>query len=217
MKESNSSKASNINCEQASDFMMRYFDHDLNDFEKAIFKLHIKECEICRNGFKAMSQALSEVEQDVTGFCPEDGFENRVMIKINAFEEEKQKSNERTLAFIYTILTISVTFIGLLIFVISQEVNINNIWNNIVINIGPINNLASLVSTISRAGLAVAAAIFTSVTDMLRLLSTDYGYVIVALFIMFFALQQSYVLVAKRNIRNALEITSDSRVQIPKH
>lgn len=206
MKESlNNTKVINMDCEKASELMMKYFDHDINDIENAQLKIHLKDCDICRSGFEALSQALADVEEDALNILPKEGFEKRVMFKISTFEKEKEKDYERTLAFLYTTATIAITFIGLFIFMVSQDEKLYHMWQSIKEIFGPVNSFSGFMLGITQIGVAIAKAVYVGVTQLLRMILVQYSYIVVAFLLMIFGLQQSYIKYMNRNVSKVKE------------
>lgn len=103
-----------MNCNESQNYMMKYFDRDLNDIEEAQLKQHIKSCRICSEEFSNLKQIFTEIEQDPEIEPPED-FELQVMDRIEkeTFMYQKQKDDN---TFVYNILLVAVSMIFVIVF-----------------------------------------------------------------------------------------------------
>ncbi len=104
-----------MNCNESQNYIMRYFDRDLNDIEQAMLKQHLKSCEQCSEEFSSMQQIFTEIEQDTEFLEPPEDFELQVMNRIEkeAFMYQKQKSDN---VFMYNILLTAVSLIFVIVF-----------------------------------------------------------------------------------------------------
>jgi hypothetical protein len=62
--------------------MMKYFDHDINDFEEKQLGLHAKECSTCRLDFQWMKQALEGIEA-IEDFEAPENFEMEILEQLD--------------------------------------------------------------------------------------------------------------------------------------
>lgn len=103
-----------MKCNESRDYMMKFFDKNINDIEEAQFKQHIKSCTKCSEEFSALREIFSEIEQDSAIEPPED-FELQVMSRI---EKEvvmyTKPAGENT--FVYDILLVAISFIFVILF-----------------------------------------------------------------------------------------------------
>ncbi len=104
-----------MNCNESQNYIMRYFDKDLNDIEQAKLKQHLKNCEKCSEEFTNMQQIFTEIEQDTEFLEPPEDFELQVLSRIEkeAYMYQKQKNDN---AFVYNILVMAVSLIFVIVF-----------------------------------------------------------------------------------------------------
>lgn len=94
-----------MNCEMSKDYIMKYFDKDINDIESAQLKQHLQVCRRCSEEFNSMSKIFGLLEKE--GMIePPQGFEMKVMEKISAQGISYKKRSEREMAFLYTMITL---------------------------------------------------------------------------------------------------------------
>ncbi len=104
-----------MNCNESQNYIMRYFDRDLNDIEQAKLKQHLKNCEKCSEEFTSMQQIFTEIEQDTEFLEPPEDFELQVLNRIEkeAYMYQKQKDDN---VFVYNILLMAVSLIFIIVF-----------------------------------------------------------------------------------------------------
>ena len=74
-----------MNCSQAYNYMMKYFDGELNNEEHAKLIHHINKCSQCCAEFQEYSSIVKVLEED-TEIEPPENFEMTVMSKIRSIE-----------------------------------------------------------------------------------------------------------------------------------
>ncbi len=104
-----------MNCNEAQNHMMRYFDRDLNDIEQIELKQHLENCENCSEEFSNMKQIFTEIEQDTESLEPPEDFELQVMNRIEKEAYMYQKKKEDNV-FMYNILLMAVSMIFVIVF-----------------------------------------------------------------------------------------------------
>lgn len=104
-----------MKCNESQNYIMRFFDKDLNDIEQAKLKQHLKNCEKCSEEFSNLQQIFTEIEQDTDFLEPPEDFELQVMNRIEkeAYMYQKQKNDN---VFMYNILLMAVSLIFVIIF-----------------------------------------------------------------------------------------------------
>lgn len=102
-----------MKCNEAQDYMMKYFDKNINDIEEAQLRQHMKYCTKCSEEFLSLKEIFTDIEQDSVIEPPED-FELQVMSRIEkeAVKYTKPKEN----AYVYNVLLVAVSFIFVIIF-----------------------------------------------------------------------------------------------------
>lgn len=103
-----------MKCNESRDYMMKFFDKNINDIEEAQLKQHIKSCTKCSEEFSALSEIFSEIEQDLAIEPPED-FELQVMSRLEREVVMYTKPAEKN-TFVYDILLVAVSFIFVILF-----------------------------------------------------------------------------------------------------
>ncbi len=103
-----------MKCNEAQDYIMKYFDKNINDIEETKLRQHMKNCTPCSKEFESMKEIFLEIEQD-PAIDPPDDFELQVM---NRLEKEvliySKPVKENT--FVYNILLMAVCFIFVILF-----------------------------------------------------------------------------------------------------
>ncbi len=103
-----------MKCNEAQDFMMKYFDKNLNDIGAAQLKQHLKSCKKCSDEFLSLEEVFLEIEQDSAIEPPED-FELQVMSRIEK-EVKLYTPQVKENNFVYNILLAAVSFIFVSLF-----------------------------------------------------------------------------------------------------
>ncbi len=104
-----------MNCNEAQNNMMRYFDRDLKDIEQVELKQHLENCENCSEEFSNLKQIFTEIEQDTESLEPPEDFELQVMNRIEKEAYMYQKKKEDNV-FMYNILLMAVSMIFVIVF-----------------------------------------------------------------------------------------------------
>ena len=102
-----------MNCKSANDYMMRYFDGNLDADRNAKLKQHLGSCEACREEFNQLNEIFSFLEKDDT-VEPSEDFESAVMEKIEQLGpvyKAKGKKVSIYNVFVYILIALSGIFI----------------------------------------------------------------------------------------------------------
>lgn len=103
-----------MKCNDSQNFMMKFFDREINDIEEAQLKQHLKTCTNCTKEFSGLKEIFADVEL-VSDIEPPKDFEFQVMSRIeNEIEMYKKPSEEST--FVYNILLVAVSLIFVILF-----------------------------------------------------------------------------------------------------
>lgn len=103
-----------MKCVDSKNYIMKFFDRELNDIEEAHLKQHLKTCKDCSEEFNSLKEIFDIVEQESEIEPPED-FEIQVMSRI-AKETKMYKNNNENTSSVYSILLVSVSLIFVIIF-----------------------------------------------------------------------------------------------------
>lgn len=187
-----------MSCEQISEYMMKYFDHELTEEEKAVFDSHIGKCEACKTEFETMSQILECVNLDEIGMSPDEGFEDRVMKRVTEYEVKKQKESERTVTALYTAGTVGVLGLIMFAFAIWKEIYVPTLLESLQSYFKPVRGITSLIELLAQTFGTLAKTLFFDLVQACGTLSTEYGYAILGVIVFLFAIQSSYKFVVKK-------------------
>ena len=191
-----------MNCDLSKDYIMKYFDGELNDIEEVQFKQHLKSCSNCNDEFNCMKAIFTTLGEQ-TDIEPPTNFEAMVMDKVSVIEEKRNEKNSRLLVLVYNAATF-LSIILLLIFVADlKQVSVFSAFEQI----------AEYFSSFSSA----TAAVFGVVQDIFRLIGgalwvvldvsisifKSYYYVFLALIVLLFAIQRLLNYVGTQSGREA--------------
>lgn len=185
-----------MNCRQAQDFTMKYFDGDLNDIENAQLKQHLKVCKNCCSDFKNMSEVMEFLK--IREIEPPQDFEASVMEKVYSLEVVRKKRTDAVLTVLYSVtgmlllllgLIISVNLNGLTIFEAAEQFgNSLSSWSGFVFVLYNIFKVFyNMVSDVMGIFLQVVIA-----------LTKTYYYVFLSLLLMLFVIQKMYMNLIKQ-------------------
>lgn len=102
-----------MKCNNSQNYMMKFFDRDLDDIEEAQLKQHLKICSNCSEEFVTLKEIFADIEQSSEIEPPED-FECQVMSRIEKETTMYKNTSEESIS-VYDILLIAVTFIFVII------------------------------------------------------------------------------------------------------
>ncbi|QNU67653.1 zf-HC2 domain-containing protein [Ruminiclostridium herbifermentans] len=154
-----------MKCVDSQNFIMKFFDKELNDIEEAQLKQHLKNCKNCSEEFNSLKEIFDIVEQD-SGIEPPEDFEFQVMSRITKEEKIYKKTMDNNL-FVYNILLVTVSLIFVIFFagalweVLKTPINLIQIMNRFVDSSKDlILSAISMFRGIVIAILSVAASIY---------------------------------------------------------
>jgi predicted anti-sigma-YlaC factor YlaD len=154
-----------MKCVDSQNFIMKFFDKELNDIEEAQLKHHLKNCKNCSEEFNSLKEIFDIVEQD-PGIEPPEDFELQVMSRI-AKEEKIYKKTMDNNSFVYDILLVSISlvfaiiFVGTLWEVFKTPINIIQIMNRFADSSKDlIISAISMLRGIAIAIMSVAASLY---------------------------------------------------------
>lgn len=177
-----------MKCNESQNFMMKFFDKNINDIEEAQLKQHLKSCTACSEEFQSLKQIFSEIEQEPATEPPED-FELQVMSRI---EKEavlyskpetvaEIKSDMNVLLITATLITVAL-FAGFLFEVIKNPVEL--IKN---INVGIV-----LVKEFLTAGVSMVKGVGMAIISVTASLYKNYYYAYIALAALLLLTQRTF-------------------------
>lgn len=102
-----------MNCNQANDYMMKYFDGELSNEEHAKLIHHINKCSQCCADFQEYNSIVKVLEEDKE-IEPPENFEMTVMSKIRTIENNtvpRRDNRLLALSLLSGIILVTITFI----------------------------------------------------------------------------------------------------------
>lgn len=148
-----------MKCVDSKNYIMKFFDRELNDIEEAQLKQHLKTCKDCSEEFNSLKEIFDIVELEPEIEPPED-FEIQVMSRI-AKETKMYKNNNENTSFIYNILLVSVSLIFVTIFSGVQWDSFKTPIDLIQISQMIIGNLKDFITVAISMCKGIAIALFT--------------------------------------------------------
>jgi len=103
-----------MKCNVSQNYMMKFFDKEINDIEEAQLKQHLKTCTNCSKEFFSLKDIFADIEQDSEIEPPRD-FELQVMSRIENETTMYRKNSEES-AFVVNTLLVAVSFIFVILF-----------------------------------------------------------------------------------------------------
>jgi len=103
-----------MKCNDSQNYMMKFFDRELNDIEEAQLKQHLKICTNCSKEFVSLKEIFADIEQD-SEIEPPENFERQVMSRIENETKMYKKTTDQSM-FVYNILLGTVSFIFVILF-----------------------------------------------------------------------------------------------------
>lgn len=105
-----------MSCDKYQEYIMRYFDQDLNDIEDLQCKHHLKSCMDCSKLFRTLKETIQLVCEEGK-INPPDDFTINVMGKIEEFEAIRSKKTERIIFALYCLTTMFLVSIPVFLFI----------------------------------------------------------------------------------------------------
>lgn len=143
-----------MNCKLSGEYIMKFFDGDLNDIENSHLQRHLKACERCKREFESMKEIFDSLGQTNVIEPPED-FEERVMEKIYSMEMTNKSKSELSFAFLYT----GVAFILMIALVIINEVLRYVDFHEVVLKFGTVADFLPMLLNAARNFLVFVSGI----------------------------------------------------------
>lgn len=178
-----------MNCEMSKNYIMKYFDGELNDIEEVQFRQHLKSCSSCSDEFNCMETIFTTLEEQ-TGIEPPDNFEAMVMEQVGAFEKKRKERNSRQLVLIYNATTL-LSIVLLLVFVADlKQVSVFSAFEKIGEYFNSFTSVtAAIIGVVQDIFVLIGGAIMV-VLDVAFSIFRSYYYVFLALIAMLFAIQR---------------------------
>jgi predicted anti-sigma-YlaC factor YlaD len=182
-----------MNCEVSNEYLMKYFDGDINDIEEAQFKQHLKTCRSCSEQFNSMGEILGTLESAGTVEPPED-FEARVMEKVDAIENVRREKSSRMLIWLYNAATI-ISIVLLMVFVADlKQVSLLNAFEKIGQYFGSFSSASAAVLGVVADIFGLIAGVFAVIFEVAFSIVKSYYYIFLTLIGLFIAVQKLFVM-----------------------
>lgn len=168
--------------------MMEYMDGFLNDEEAAELGKHVSECEICKEDFLLYNKILEDFSDIHNIISAPDGFEEQVMIKIEALEHIYVNSEARTDGILCTLWgTFSILAgIGTILFVNKEAIT------NFMLQTPSLSAYANMLAPVENYVLQFKDSFLASVNTIMQAISAyavSLKYVSLIAFILLIAAQ----------------------------
>jgi Predicted transmembrane transcriptional regulator (anti-sigma factor) len=191
-----------MNCEMANNYMMKYFDGEVNDIEDAQFRQHLKSCERCRQEYECMDEIFSTLECPVI-VEPPDNFEANVMEKVNEIEKKRMDRRTRLLVILYN--AAAILAIGLLmVFVVGMRPGgLASAIDSVNGYFGSFNSVTSAVFGIVGDIFKLLGGVLMTILQVFISIVKTYYYVFVTMIVLLLAIQRLYNFVAVHDGRKS--------------
>lgn len=172
-----------MNCNASNDYIMKYFDGEINDIENEQLKQHLKFCKKCNEDFKALNEIIGCIEEDILVEPPAD-FEANIINRVCALEASKKTLTNRIVIALYIVAAIAL--IGITSMFVNSIQNIDAIY--VLKEIGEFLGFASSIAFIL---LDIANLILRLFDEMIRAFVKQFGLycVFISGFVMFIVTQ----------------------------
>lgn len=180
-----------MNCKLSNDYMMAYFDGNLDDIKHAQLKNHLKTCKSCSGEFESLSEVISYLENDDMPEPPQN-FEEMVMDKVKLYEATRKKRFDGILIFLYSFVTAVLAILSFVFLVNFKEIDVFGVVSQTV---SSFNSFSSALSTfynifevLSNVLVMVTGLLFDVVSTMIK----SYFYVFLMLVVSYLAVQKFF-------------------------
>lgn len=134
-------------CESGNEYVMKYFDKELNDIEIVKLKQHLKVCTECSNEFNELSEIFGILEEDEK-LEPPENFENQVMAKIKSLNDERRKMADVFMITGYGIVSAMLLSAAAMLVGYFQNISFLEVIGK---TIGVFNSIAKVLQVISQS------------------------------------------------------------------
>lgn len=182
-----------MNCSQAQDRMMKFFDRDINDIEEAQLKNHLKTCKACSQEFKSLKEIFADIEQ-LPEIEPPEHFEQQVMNRIEKevpIYRKPHADNEYVLNILLTAVsfTFVIIFGGLLWDAFKQPIDL----------VQQVHIISQMAQQFLSAALSTAKGMAIAIVGVTLSLYKTYYYAYIVLGILLLMLQKAFITVLRGN------------------
>lgn len=180
-----------MNCKLSDEYMMKYFDGELNDIENAQLRQHMKTCKRCSQEFGGLDEIVKMLETDSLIEPPED-FEMKVMEKISTLEVSRSKATSRGLVLLYNFTTL-VSVVLLLVFVAGlKEINLFGAFSSF-------SDFTAGIYAFATDAFNMVWGIVKAFIQVAVILVKTYYYVFITLLALLLAVQKTFFILVKQD------------------
>lgn len=180
-------------CNDSQNYMMKFFDREINDIEEAQLKQHLKTCSKCSKEFFSLKEIFSEIEK-VQEIEPPEDFERQVMTRIEKEVPMYKKYNSEN-TFVYNILLIvlSLSFVALFGSIIWENMNHTiNIYREFL-------TVTDVMKQFAGAAMSMFKGITITIVGVAASLYKTYYYAYILLGMLLLVIQKIFVTMLKES------------------
>ncbi len=178
-----------MNCETAKEYMMKYFDKEVDKDEEIQFTEHLKNCSSCSDEFNCMKAIFTTLDTKVEIEPPAD-FEAKVMDKVAVIEKERKEKSSKRIVWLYNGASL-LSIILLLIFVADmKEVSVFSAFEKLGEYFNSFSSATAAIIGVVKDIFTLLANAVLAVVDVAFSIVKSYYYVFVILIMMLFGIQR---------------------------
>jgi len=178
-----------MNCDTSKEFMMKYFDGEMDEAEEKQFREHLKACSDCSEEFGCMEAIFSTLDEKVE-IEPPDDFEARVMDKVALIENQRKERSEKRIVWLYNIATL-LSIVLLLIFVADmKEVSVFSAFERLGEYFGSFSTVTAAIFGAVKDIAGLLIDVLAAVADIALSIVRSYYYAFIVLILAVLAIQR---------------------------
>ncbi len=168
-----------MTCNEMDQKLMQYFDGELNDLDTYQLKQHVKSCDGCMEQYDMLSDIIICMEETPLVEPPE-GFERRVMNKIEKLTNVKEKLLNQFLKVGFTILVTMLLIFSTWMLMTLQSISLPVLLSDIIRR-GFVPAFVTHVLQVFQSSYKTSIIIGNSVFDIYQILYKNYSDVLIAM------------------------------------
>lgn len=189
-----------MNCKNAEDLMMSFFDGCCTDVETAQLRQHIKSCGACGQMFAQLEEAFDHLRQEEDLSIPPD-FEASVMERIHDVERVRKAKTSKILVWAYNLATV-VAIILLMLFAANlKEMDLSHAASRFQEYVQSFTGLVSSAYELSKDLCALVVRVAGVMFKVNAMIVEKYAYILLAVFAILFALYRAAQIIVHQDRR----------------